>query len=222
MKLAKAVLFIFLITFFLSFFPSLIIQAKGVIAKQSRIYVEVSALKIRNAPNLKAEAVGKLEKGDSFVVLEKGGEQTTVEYRTSNWGRVSVKGMKGWVFLGFTSDTPPELLSPKEIENIASKYKRDVQKCEEREAAAMAADPEYQNCSSCGCNLQTSETLNIDRGCKEYKLKEIAELARQNGESNGVPDSKYFEAYNDEYCIKARGLYYADCTGMKLKLSDYF
>lgn len=222
MKFSFTVILLISSLLIFSFFPDSKVYAKEIVKKQERIYVTVPVLKVRKEPNLTADTIGKLEKGDSFVVLEEGGDQTTVEGITANWARVSLKGIKGWVFLGFTSSHPPELLSEKEIAKIASKYKRDVDKCEREEEKAMAADPEYQNCSSCGCNLQTSESANIDRGCKPYKLKEIADLARKNGNSNVVPDDEIFVAYNDKYCLDARSQYSGDCSGLKLNLYQAF
>ncbi|XDD47930.1 SH3 domain-containing protein [Leptospira sp. WS39.C2] len=198
------------------------LDAKNQIKKQSRVYVTVSALKIRKEPNLEATAIGKLLKGDSFVVFEESETTSEVEGIQAKWGRVFVKGMKGWVFLGFTSPIAPELLTDKEIERITKKYERDVKECERKEEEAMAADPEYQNCSSCGCNLQTSQSVNIDRGCTPYKIKEIAELAKKNGSTLNVPDREIFEAYGDEYCLNASKEYGGDCYGMKLNLYKSF
>lgn len=197
-------------------------DAKSQIQKQSRVYVTVSALKVRKEPNLEATALGKLRKGDSFVVIEESETTSEVEGIQAKWGRVFVKGLKGWVFLGFTSRNAPELLTAKEIERITKKYERDVKECERKEEEAMAADPEYQNCSSCGCNLQTSQSVNIDRGCTSYKIKEIAELAKKHGSTSGVPDREIFEAYNDEYCFNAAKEYGGDCYGMKIDLYKSF
>lgn len=97
------------------------LDAKSQIQKQSRVYVTVSALKIRKEPNLETTAIGKLLKGDSFVVIEESETTSEVEGIQAKWGRIFVKEMKGWVFLGFTSRNAPELLTAKEIERITKK-----------------------------------------------------------------------------------------------------
>lgn len=185
------------------------------------MYVNVKSLKVRKDPNLKSIRIGTLEKGDSVEILEESKEATNVGLTTTNWGRVSVKGMNGWVFEGYLSPTAPALVSKKESVDILKKYNRFVKKCEINEAKLLKKDPEYQNCSPCGCGFRTAESIQNDRGCKQYKLDEIRKIAEKDGykfkqgsSSSSVLD--YFKFYGDNYCLGAVSNSWSDCPETKI------
>lgn len=171
---------------------------------QNRLYVTASSLKIRTEPNLKANSLGTLSKGDSIRVLEEGGEEVSVEDKTAKWGKVTIGESTGWIYLGFISNEPPNLLSEKEIENITRNYERDYDICnkeEERLREQHKNDPSYQSCTICGCGSATSESVNNDRGCTQKKLDEVIELAKRKGETSLSYD--LFKEYGDMYCESA-------------------
>ena len=189
-----------------------------------RVYVTASSLKVRTEPDLKAGTVGLLEKGDSFRVIEESESSITVDDGISGkWGRVSVKNLNGWVFLGYVSNEPPELLTEAEIKKINEEYDTVVRKCEEADELARQKDPEFQSCSPCGCDVETSDSKNRDKGCKPYKLREIAKLAREKGEKIDPSSSssiKYFEEYGDAYCTDAFRTKFAQCSGTNLSFKE--
>jgi hypothetical protein len=188
------------------------------------LYVTANSLKIRKEPNLKSNTVGLLEKGDSVEVLEETEETITVEKITSNWVRVSVKGFNGWVFKGFLDYSAPNLVSKQEAIEIAKHYNKVVKECEIQEAKLRKKDPEYQNCDPCGCGLPTSESVQNDRGCKQYKLDEIKKIAEKDGYKfeNGSMSSiviEYFKIYGDEYCLTAVQNSWSQCPETNINFS---
>ncbi len=190
----------------------------------SRWYVTANSLKVRTEPNLKSKTVGLLEKGDSVEILEETTETITVESITSNWGKVSVKGFTGWVFKGFLSKTPPDLVSKKEAIEITKEYDQIVKKCEIEEEKLRKKDPEYQNCDPCGCGYPTTESIQNDRGCKQYKLDEIAKIAKKDGyKFNGGMSSSfssYVEFYGDSYCLAAYNNSWSQCPNSEINFSQ--
>lgn len=184
---------------------------------KNRLYITASSLKIRSEPNLKATSVGTLEKGDSIRITEEGGEEIEVEGNKGKWGKITVGDKTGWIFLGFVSNKPPQLISDAEVERITRNYNREVEKCEieeKREYEKHKNDPSYQSCAICGCDVKTSDSLNNDKGCKEYKLNEIAELGKQKGEQR--LSHSLFQEYNDKYCLESYMNYQSQCSVTEL------
>ncbi|HNF16466.1 MAG TPA: SH3 domain-containing protein [Leptospiraceae bacterium] len=165
------------------------------VSSDRRQYVTVDSLKLRSKPDLKAETVALLEKGDSFYVTEESSNETEYEGNTSRWGKIKFRGKEGWVFLAFVSFDPPSMLSDAEKEKIQKAYEDEVSRQEKELERQMKADPNFQSCSPPGCGILTAELANAEKGCKKYKREEINALSKENR-----LEYENLESYKDDYC----------------------
>lgn len=165
------------------------------VSADRRQYVTVPSLKLRAKPDLKAETVTLLEKGDSFYVTEESSNETEYEGQKSKWGKIKYQEKEGWVFLSFVSFDPPSMLSDAEKEKIQKAYEDEVIRQEKELERQMKADPNFQSCSPPGCGTLTAEIANAEKGCKKYKRKEINGLSKENR-----LEYENLQTYGDDYC----------------------
>lgn len=165
------------------------------VSADRRQYVTVLSLKLRMKPDLKAETLALLEKGDSFYVMEESSNESEYEGLKGRWGKIKHQGKDGWVFLPFVSYDPPSMLSDAEKEKIQKAYEAEVARQEKEIERQMKADPNFQSCAPPGCGIMTAEIANAEKGCKKYKREEINRLSKDNR-----LDFENLQTYGDEYC----------------------
>ena len=67
-------------------------------------YIATDSLKIRSEPNLAAEKIGLLKKGEK-VTIQEAGEKVTIDGIESAWVKVRTQeGKEGWCFAGYLTD----------------------------------------------------------------------------------------------------------------------
>lgn len=169
----------------------------------SILYVTASSLRVRSAPNLKGQAIGLLQKGDSFRFTGTAGDELTVEGFTSRFSSFEYKGRKAYVFSGFLSLKKPNLLKYSdselaEINRMNEEYQNELSLQEQKLIKEAEARKEfYQNCDPCPHYKIDIELENNKLGCTEEKKSEIRKIMDQK-------KIRIFEAaqqFGDEYCI---------------------
>ncbi len=166
------------------------------------VYVTASQLKVRDRPDLKAQTIGLLNKGDNLRILGRAGDRITVEGITSDWVRFDYRGKTGYAFGGFVSAKRPALkYSPAELAQIQEMnraYQEELIR-QEREAmeAAQARGEMYQNCDPCTHYKVDVDYEEARAGCTVEKKAAIKKIEKAR-------NVRLYEAariYGDEYCI---------------------